>query len=82
MRTFHSRQDLIDFAAMHAPTTACERAMRERGHISVFGGIKSPEGFPGWIVLVDQKWAIGIWINAEQQKIQTSYPELLTRTFL
>lgn len=82
MKTFRTRQDLIDFAAANAPTNACERAIREQGRITVFGGIKSPEGFPGWLVDVEGKWLIGIWINDAARKIQTSYPELITRQLL
>jgi len=74
MKIFRTRQDVIDFATGNAPTRACQRQMETQGELSVFGGVTSPEGFPGWLVRVNRKWQIGIWLDAASQKISVTYP--------
>lgn len=77
MRPIRSRSELIELAAANAPTNAVARRMRENG-ARVFGGIKSPEGFPGWIVDAGLGRFIGIWIDADARKYRVTYPSGLS----
>lgn len=80
MRIFHTTQDVIECASIHAPTKACQTYMAGQGIIKVFKGMKSPAGLPGWIVDVqgtDKDWLIGVWLDVEQQRIKITYPDRL-----
>ena len=77
MKIFRTRQDVIDFATRFAPTRACQRWMETTGAITVFEGVTSPEGFPGWIVLVHRQWRIGVWVNEAERKVAITYPPVI-----
>lgn len=74
MKPIRFRHDLLDIAARNAPTTATARKIREDG-ATVFGGVISPEGFPGWIVQAPNDRLIGVWINQENRKMKITYPD-------
>lgn len=85
MKPLHTRQDVIDLAAAHAPTHACYRYMLEQGRIEV---LRVPS-LPGWIVQVwatpdgagrgpgAGQWLIGIEVDEVQRCYGFSYPDLV-----
>lgn len=88
MKPLHTKQDVIDLAAEHAPTRACQRYMDEQGHMEVFRGVTSPEGWPGWVVRVesipyrpkgnrDMSWYIGVWVDEVARAFRITYLDRL-----
>lgn len=73
MNPIYTREELLDLAIRCAPTSAIARRIRVNG-ATIFGGVTSPEGFPGWIVDAGHDRFIGIWWNDAHQKYQVSYP--------
>lgn len=76
MTPIYTREELIAVAIRCAPTTATARRIRENG-ATVFGGVTSPEGFPGWIVDAGQQRLIGVWFDEAAHKYRITYPAAL-----
>lgn len=76
-RPLHTRNDLIDLVAPHAPTQACSRAIRE-GRSTVLGGFTPPEGLPYWLVAVTSRfgrqWLIAVVCDENENRFRIEYP--------
>lgn len=77
MKSLHTKQDVIDLAAEHAPTRACQRRLEEYGSCTVW---RVPT-LPGWIVCVwDLKSStkvhlIGIEVDEANRCYGFTYPD-------
>lgn len=71
MRILRTRDDLIALIVDHAPTTACETAIREN-RVTVLGGFNPVEGFPGWIMVIlsrfNKEWIVAVLADEPNQK--------------
>ena len=72
------RRSLFEFACKHAPSRACERAIRE-GRATVLGGVNPPEGFPGWLIRAwsdsGRDWFIFVQCDEENRRYTASFPD-------
>lgn len=74
MTRIETREDLLEYAAEHAPAKACARAIRE-GRASVLGGYRGiqPRGLDGWVIRVDSRhgrtWFVGVLEDRERHRL-------------
>jgi hypothetical protein len=75
VKPLRTKSELLDLAIAAAPTRAIARRLREVG-AAAFGGVTSPEGFPGWIVQYEPGPPgrfIGIWVDERAQTYRLTY---------
>lgn len=74
MKPLRHNEEVLEFAARHAPSEGCARAIRD-GHALVF---PVPE-LKGWHVKVRSErgrtWKIGVYCNEEERKYEVKYHE-------
>lgn len=80
MRPIRRRQDVLDIAALNAPSRACAAAMESSlCQTLLLGSFTAVEGFPGWIVkvtsLYKKTWLIAVLVNEVDRTTPIRYIE-------
>lgn len=79
MRLPRTVNDLIELAAVNAPTRACERCIRSDG-ATAFRVRQGAAGLPGWIVRArtpGRTFLIGLWVDEAARRVRCTYPDEL-----
>lgn len=75
-----TRDDLAEVAMKYAPTSACERAIRE-GRFTILGGFITPKTLPCWIMRVvckhGQTWNIRVSCCEKRRTYQIDFPKCI-----